>query len=154
MTTGQAREWLIKASLIVCACLFTFVLIAPLFGYPLEVRHGVRLIQMVFPVLLGYLGSAAHFLFRPRLPVVRVPPGRQQLLKLLVQGPVVMFVLAASVCLIAFGVSNRATLADGSGMRVDELATLLSVTLGFLTVVTNVVVAYLFATDAAAAKEA
>jgi hypothetical protein len=102
----------------------------------------------VLPVLLGYIGGAAHFLFRPKQPEILIPAERARLLRILVQAPILVFVLVNICAFIAFGVSNRATVADGSGMRVDELGMAVSIALAFLTVVTSVVAAYLYATEA------
>src|SRR5260370_22082521 len=65
VTSQQAREWLIYSSLTACGTVFVFLFIAPVSGYPIEWRDALRVIEVIIPVFLRFLGSAAHHVFRP-----------------------------------------------------------------------------------------
>lgn len=147
MDAKQARLWIIKASLIVIALNFTFFLLAPTIGYPLTFEQAVRLIEIISPVFMAYLGSASYFIFSSTQegPEINIG-GDKGMLSLLVKGPVYVFALAALSAMIAFGYSNRAEAVSGSGMSVDILSGSISAILGLLAVTTNVIVAYLFST--------
>ena len=62
---NQARNWIIRTSLVLTTCVFAFLVVAPTIGYPLDpgANHVIRLLQILTPVFVGYLGSAAHFVF-------------------------------------------------------------------------------------------
>jgi hypothetical protein len=146
MDIDSARRWLILASLTITAVQFVFFLIAPVTGYPLEFTHSIRLIEIILPVFLGYLGSAARFVF-PQGPQAHEPVRAQgPLVGLLVRGPVIVFSLVGVVAIIAFGYSNRIDAPMDSGMNVDQLAGIISLALGLLAVTTGVAVSYLFPT--------
>lgn len=145
MTAQQAREWLLLASLLATGALFLFLLTAHAFGYPLAFHKALPTLQAVTPVFLGYAGSAAHFVFRPKRPTVSVAAAQRRLLRLLVKGPVYLFAIGIASALGVFGWSNRPGLADGSGMTLEDLGIAITAALAFLTAVTSVVVAYLFA---------
>ena len=63
MGKEAARVWLVKASLIVTTLTFVFFIVAPAFNFPLSFGEAIRLLEIVAPVFLGYLGSATQFLF-------------------------------------------------------------------------------------------
>ena len=145
MTTDQARRWIVLASLAMTGGAFAFFLLAPLAGYPLEFRQALRIFQIVFPVFFGYLGSATHFVFKaPARPKIVPNPA---LFGILVRGPLFIFAIASVIALIAFGWSNRRAAPPGTGMGIEDLATVISGALGLLAVTTGVVTAYLFAVD-------
>jgi hypothetical protein len=141
MSTDQARRWLIVSSLLITGFQMVFLLVAPGLGFPLAYPQNLHLLQIVTPVFLGYLGSAAHFVFQPTSDNT---PVQNQFLGLLVKGPVIIYVLSAGGSLAAFGFGNRSGAPAGSGMSVDDLATALSLSLGVLAVTTSVISSYLF----------
>ena len=145
MDLKAARTWLVTASLVITAAEFTFFLVAPAIGFPLTFDQAIRLLEIVFPVFLGYLGSATHFVFRSQRRAIAFQ-GASSLFGLVVRGPIFIFGVAVAVALWAFGYSNRLAAVPGSGMSVDALAIVLSIALGLTTVSTNVVVAYIFQT--------
>jgi hypothetical protein len=145
MDVNGARMWLIKSSLLVTTCVFLFLLIAPLFNYPLEWEQTPRLFEIVLPTFLGYLGTATHFLFHhDEKPQTLKLNGTSQLLSLLVKGPIVVFGLGSIALMFAFGYSNRHGATRGAGMNIDQLAMVISGLLGLLTATTSVAVSYLF----------
>jgi len=150
MTPHVARKWLIYASLITTAAAFVFFLIAPVSGFPLTFEQSIRLLEILLPVFLGYLGTATHFVIRgsQALPNNFVPSrGRGELLALLVRGPVLVFVIATVSAITAFGISNGSAAPPGSGMSLETLAIILTAVLGLLTVSTNLLVSALFPSE-------
>lgn len=149
MTVGAARSWLILFSLFVTAAVLCFIWLAPaLFGYPLDAAGGdsARLIQIVLPVFLGYLGAASHFAFRDHdeddlADSVRLRPTAAHLIR----WPLVLWVLIAAAALGGFWWTNRPGAEVGVGWTVDDLASALTVSMGLLAVTTGVAVSYLFA---------
>jgi hypothetical protein len=144
VTTNEARKWIILASLSAIASQAIFLLIAPVFGYPLEFPKNLSLLQILIPVMLGYLGSAAHFIFMSPPPEVRTD---NELLGVMVKGPVIVYAIVTAAAYFAFGYSNRNGAAIGSGMSVDSLNNAISLTLGILAATTGVIVSYLFVTS-------
>jgi hypothetical protein len=142
VTLDQARAWIIKASLILTGSYLAFLIAAPAFRYPLSYSESIRLIEIITPVFFAYLGSATYSLFGPPRNEVRLR--NPALLSLLVKGPLFLFGGVGAVAFVAFGVSNRPPAIIGSGMGLDTLSGILTITLGLLTVTTNVIVQYLF----------
>jgi hypothetical protein len=148
MNAEAARSWLIKISLFITGANFAFFLIAPAIGYPLTFEQSMRLQEINLPVFLGYLGSAAHFIFRSSARTESNPSLRSNsLVALLVKGPVIIFGVATGSAIIAFGFTNRSGAQPGSGMSTDVLAAVLSAALGILAVTTSVAVSYLFSAE-------
>jgi hypothetical protein len=148
VTVQQGRNWIVLASLIACGATFVFFLLAPVFGYPLLWRESLRILELVVPVFLGYLGAAAYYAFRQTgkhsEPSV---PNARRLMSLIIKGPVILFAIVSVAILIAFGVSNAQTAQQGLGMSVETLAVAFTAALGILTVTTNAAVSYLFSME-------
>jgi hypothetical protein len=143
LAPAEARRWLVFATMILTGGLLTFFLVCPAIGYPLEFSQSTRILEIVLPVFLGYLGTASLFFFRSQAASeLKVSPAAENLLGPLVKGPIIVFVFATIALLAAFGVSNLAE--GGSGMSVDALAAGITAILGLLAVTTNVIIAYLF----------
>src|SRR6266849_9240050 len=145
MTVDGARSWIIITSLVVTGLTFGFLVAAPPLGYPLGWDQSQRIIEILLPVFLGYVGTATHFVFHTRNQDQELQLGsRAPLLGLIIRGPIVVFVSACVVILFAFGYSNRANAIQGEGMSVDQLAWAFTAALGILSVSTGVAVSYLF----------
>jgi hypothetical protein len=146
MTADQARRWLIVASLGLTAATFLFLWTAPSFGYRLELRDSIRLMQIALPVFLGYLGAAAQYVFQglsgQRNHGIR-SQARHPFLSLLIKGPILVFFIALVAMFVSFGRTNQPD-SNAEPIDVDQLALGLSAALGILTVTTNVAIAYLF----------
>jgi hypothetical protein len=148
-----ARKWIIISSFVISAGTFVFFIAAPALNFPLLYDQSWRLLQIVFPVFLGYLANATHFVFavdrgtqedQDQDRAARV--GRHSdLAGLLIRWPIIIFGIFLVLAVAAFGYTNRRNAPVGTGMNVDLLATILSVALGLLTATTNVAVSYLFA---------
>jgi hypothetical protein len=129
--------------LFLCTAILVFFLLAPSIGYPLEFSQSMRILEIVLPVFLGYLGTAALFVFRSSPTPEAAPPDNVvNLINVLVKGPIVVFGIVVGALVLAFGRLNSAE--GAGGMSLDELAAGMSLVLGLLTVTTNVMVAYLF----------
>jgi len=143
----DAQKFIILTSLGVIGVLLVFYVIAPVFGYPLEFEHSIRLIQINTPIFLGYLGSATQFLFTGNTARSAVIDEQlAPLLRILLVGPIVVFAIATVACLIAFGLSNAKSASPGIGMTIENLSVLLTAALGLLAVTSSVFVSYLFST--------
>jgi hypothetical protein len=144
MTSDQGRKWLIGSSLLITGAQMTFLLVAPAFGYPLIWPNNLEILQILTPVLLGYLGSASHFVFMTPPPQVAV---NNEFLGMLIKGPIAIYVVAMIAAFGAFGFSNRAAATPGTGMSVENLSTAVAICLGILAATTGVIVSYLFVVD-------
>jgi hypothetical protein len=147
MDLNDARRWLVVSSLSITAAALMFFVSAPAFGYPLTWEQGTRIVGIIIPVFLGYLGSATHFLFQKRKPRAARISDVSEIGMILVRGPIVVFGLVCLTTLAAFGYSNRLHAPAGSGMSVDTLAWSITSVLGLLAVTTNIAVSYLFAIE-------
>ena len=146
MNVENARKWLLLSSLSATGLISIFFLAAPAAGFPLVFSQSLRVLEVVLPVFLGYVGSAASFVFRSGSAADQMVfrPGTSSLAEMLIKGPVVVFGLVLLAILLAFYSTNRPDAAPGSGMTVDELTGSVSVALGLLAVTTNLAVSYLF----------
>jgi hypothetical protein len=139
--------FLVLANLILAGfALAFFALAPPLHLFPLKPPQTPRLIELVLPVFLGYLGAAAQFVFRHgelEDSEAKVANG-SPLGTVLIVGPVALFALAWASILIAFAISNGKAAPEGAGMDIDQLATYTTWALSVMTVVTNSAVPFLF----------
>ena len=155
MTADHARRWLIQATLILTGGTFGFLLVAPLLGYRLEWKDVTRVLEIVLPVFLGYLGTATQFVFQNmagRQNSGISPTQANPLLPLLIRGPIWIFGILIAATFIAFGVSNSPSAAAGNGMTIDVLSGVITASLGLLNVTTQVAVSYLFSLDSKPAR--
>lgn len=137
-----ARKWLIVGSLVITAAQMAFFSIAPAIDFPITYSTSFRLLEITFPVFLGYLGTASHFVFkRPKLEDSFYSP----YLGILVVGSIVIYCVMIVSSFVGFAYSNREGAIPGGGMSVEILSTALSSSLGFLAVTTSILITYLFA---------
>jgi hypothetical protein len=148
MTVTEARSFIVKTSLIGTASIFLFIIVGKPLGYPIGWSQVQRVIEIVLPVFLGYLGSASLFIFSRRANRAEVSFGAHEALAgQLIKGSVFVFALVLSGILFAFGYSNRAGAAQDDGMDIDQFAWALTAVLGILNVSTNAAVSFLFSVD-------
>ena len=151
MTHEEARHWLISKSLLLTTVLFVFLVVAPFAGFPLDAKSNdpVHLLEILIPVFVGYLGSAAHFVFGSG--GVQTSRGKKLSANavLLIKGPVLAWSIMSAAALITFGLSNRMGVPVGSGMTFQLLSGTLTVALSLLTATTNIAVAFLFKSEVA-----
>jgi hypothetical protein len=147
MTTNEARRWVVGASFIVATSVCVFFLLAPLFKYPLKWPDALRMMEIVFPMFVGYLAAATQFMVQHGVGAeddVHLR-GDPKLVAMLLKGPFVVLALAFVVLAVAFGVSNSSVKNDGYGLGPDDFGRVLSLVLALLAATTNIIVGYLFA---------
>ena len=142
----SARKWLVVSSLSITGAVFLFFLLAHALGFPLTFAQSLRVLEIILPVFLGYLGSAASFVFRAASDADEVVFRRSasSLASLLIVGPLLIFSSSLVAIVIAFWITNRPTAPAGSGMTLDQLSAGMSLILGLLVVTTNVAISYVF----------
>jgi hypothetical protein len=141
VTIDDARKWLIIASLGITGAQMLFFVTAPAIGFPLQYPKNLDVLQIISPVFLGYLGSAAHFIFQNPPATISI---QNQYLGLLVKGPLAIYTIVVVGAIVSFWYANRPDALPGTGMSVDNLATALSLALGVLAATTGVITSYLF----------
>jgi hypothetical protein len=144
MTANQARKILIVSSLVITGGQLIFFLVAPSVGFPLAYPMNLSLLQIISPLFLGYLGAAAHFVFKDPTPQIQV---NNEFLGVLVVGPVAIYFIAVIAAFGAFRYSNREGAPIPGGISVENLSTALSIILSVLAATTSVLISYLFAAN-------
>jgi hypothetical protein len=149
MNIGAARKWIVNASLGATSVFAVFFVAAPAVEYPgLNQEEAIRLAEIVIPVFMGYLGMATAF-------AISAAPGQDKqqlpnaLLAHLIRWPPIVFGIIVSCAIVAFGFSNRADAAVGTGMGVDQLAHWLTAACGLLAATTGIINTVLFPKAAA-----
>ena len=143
-TMEDARSWVIKACLLIMGGTLIFFLVAPTAGFPLEFTSSLRILEIILPIFLGYIGQSIFLLLHRGTQPMDEQRLVRKSLKLLIQGPIVIFCLALVSIIVAFGLSNRAGAPIGSGITPDGLALSVSIVTAVLTATTNAVVIFLF----------
>ena len=141
MTINQARIWIILASFWTTLAVILFAIIAPATSYPLEYPDAFRIIEIVLPVLTGYLGTATHHLFAGEV-ADKPLPRNQPWFKYLVKGPILVLIVVLATLIVTFGFSHRES--SQVGMSPDVFAHFVTAAVSLLTLTTSVVVAQLF----------
>lgn len=145
MTPNGARKWIIMTSLGLLGFTLLFFILSPYLGYPLEFKQAMRLMQIIFPIFLGYLGSAVTFVFgQTDSEEIYISNHRAELLRYLTIGPSFVFIFALIASLTAFGLSNSGVATPGGGISVDDLASLITILLGIMSATVGAIVVYLF----------
>ena len=137
------RLWLIAADLLITGFIILFFLVAPVCGYPLTYEEAYQVMQIVFPVFVGYLATAVAFVVRPAAEQT-LTSERLKVLRLLLRGPLVLFGSAIIVVWIVFGVSNSRFGAPNSGMSLKVFSNLHTALLSILAATTGGLIAFLF----------
>jgi hypothetical protein len=144
MTFDRARVWLVSRSLLMIGVFAAFFILAPATRFPLHFDQSLAILQIIFPLFLGYLSSAVIFITKQD--VSDVGQKMSELLAVLIVCPFYVTIFLGFVLVLAFGLSNWPTLerAGGGGMPFDTMSTLISLVLGIHTATTSGLVAYLF----------
>lgn len=144
----SARVSIVIYSLGITGTLIVFLILAQPLGMRFDFgqEQNMRLIDIVLPTFFGYLGAASNFIFN-------ASGGRQvddenvTMLKLLVHGPFIIFVLAVAALFFAHYVSHRPLATSEPRIDVMDFGTLsryLSVCLALLAATVSVISGYLF----------
>jgi hypothetical protein len=142
MTFTSARNWLIIANFAAVTICGAFFIVSPALGYPLLFEQSMRLLQIIIPPFLGYIGSMYIFYHSSnRLPKGKINP---KTLRRLVRLPFVAFVILSIAIIFSFGFSNRLEAKPGQGMDIDQCGWFFSVATGILSISTTMLMSYLF----------
>lgn len=144
----SARLAVVLYSLGITGTLIIFLILAQPLGMRFDYgqEQNLRLIDVILPTFVGYLGAASHFIFNSNRGR-EVEPENGAMLRLLVHGPFLIFILAVSSLFFAHYISHRPLPDDAP--RIDEMdfATLsryLSICLALLAGTVSVISSYLF----------
>lgn len=137
------RLWLLTADLGLTGFIIAFFVIAPAFGYPLTYDESYQVMQIVFPIFVGYLATAVVFVVRP-VADQEIDAQRLSILRLLIRGPIFVFAIGVVIVWIAFGYSNSRYVTPGLGMTLKVFSNLHAALLALLAATTGGLIAFLF----------
>lgn len=137
------RIWLILADLMITGMIIIFFLVSPVFGYPLTYDEAYQVMQIVFPIFVGYLATAVAFVVRPAAEQP-LTAERLRVLRFLLRGPIILFGIGIVIVWIVFGVSNAPDRAPGTGMSLKVFSNLHTGLLSLLAATTGGLIAFLF----------
>jgi hypothetical protein len=138
------RTFLTVASAVMAFIGFSFFFAAPSLGYPLDSDQSQRLIQIILPVLFGYLGLAARYATSSSSSTGAGTPQNMPFFKLISRGALLLFAAIIIVIAVVFGYSNRKNGIPGAGMSMNQLTWAVTFWIGFLSLTTTVIVDRLF----------
>lgn len=147
--TQKGARFAITAYSIACTgLLLLFLVVAQLIQFPLNfsLDEQFRLIEMILPVFIGYLGGAANYIFSQDTDV-ELSTDRKQLLFMIVTTPYILFIFLSALIFVVFYYSNvplPSGHAKPSAMNFNQLCKWFSIVLSLLTGVTSIVASYLF----------
>jgi hypothetical protein len=142
LTVSGARLVIVFFSLAITGILLCLFVLSPLLGIPFNPGRNehFRLVEIVLPVFLGYLGNASHFIFRSHR-MVEPQVLDERILAMLVYGPFIIYIFFNTSLFLSFYLCNQP---DGSGMPIDELTRWFSIALGVLTGTISIINSYVF----------
>ncbi|TGS71702.1 hypothetical protein EN844_01580 [Mesorhizobium sp. M3A.F.Ca.ET.201.01.1.1] len=144
----SARLAVVVYSLCITGALILFLILAQPIGMRFDFgrQENLRLVDIVIPTFLGYLGSASHFLFNSNRGR-EIDEQNSVMLRLLVHGPFVIFILTMFALFYAHYTSHRPLAISEPRIDVMDFNTLsryVSISLGLLAITVGVVSSYLF----------
>jgi hypothetical protein len=126
--------------------LMFFFLVAPSIDYPLRMEQAIPILSSILPVFAGYLGAATHYVFRHSPPKIKFNVHNEEILGMLVKGPIVIFGVAMTGLLVSFYFGARGEIGNRAAMSVDTLRMGVAIALTLQSGVTGALVMYLFST--------
>ncbi|MBY3074814.1 hypothetical protein HFO71_31380 [Rhizobium laguerreae] len=144
MTYKDARKWIVTWSFGLMTVYGAVFIVGPALRYPLAFDQSIQLLQIVFPLFLGYLSTAIVFMFEgtDAPPAIATP----ELLGLLTKGPFVAASIMSLALFVAFWIANStdsgSALSDS--MSFETFSSIFSLVIGIYTATTSALVAYLF----------
>lgn len=150
MSPEETRRLVVILSLVTLVAFSGFLILAPLFWLSMGSADAFSLVQIVFPVFAGYVGSAATFLGAPK--VEDTPFADPTLAKTIVWGTFALFWFLGACLFVAYFVTN---LAGGPpGMTVGQLATYIALFLALLNATVGALSSSIFRNSVTAAQVA
>ena len=145
MTIQESRRWIVHWSLGLIALYGVFFLLALVLHYPLVFEQSAQMLQIIFPIFLGYLATAIVFAFEGREVETRAP----DLLGPLTKGPFLVSLLLSIALFVAFWVadSTHSSAQPTTPMTFDVFSSLFAAIVGIHTATTSALVAYLFGAE-------
>lgn len=145
MTIQESRRWIVHWSLGLIALYGVFFLLAPVFHYPLGFDQSAQMLQIIFPIFLGYLATAIVFAFEGRDVETRAP----DLLGPLTRGPFFVSLVLSVALFFAFWVadSTHSSAQAATPMKFDVFSSLFAAIVGIHTATTSALVADLFGAE-------
>jgi hypothetical protein len=143
-----ARVAIVSYSLGITGFLMVFLLLAQPLGMRFDFgrEENLRLMDIVLPTFFAYLGAASHFLFNANRGR-EVPKNNEQLLRLLVHGPFIIFIATVAALFYSHYLSHRPIGPDDARIDVlsfNQLSRYFSVSLALLAATVGVISSYLF----------
>lgn len=144
----SARLAVVIYSLVITGGLILFLILAQPIGMRFDFgrQENLRLIDVVIPTFLGYLGSASHFLFNSNRGR-EIEEHNAGMLRLLIHGPFWIFIVTICALFYAHYVSHRPLTTIEPRIDVMDFNTLsryVSIALGLLAITVGVISGYLF----------
>ncbi|MER9546637.1 hypothetical protein NKI72_32200 [Mesorhizobium sp. M0437] len=147
-TAQSARLWVVGYTLAITAGLMIFLALSQQIGMRFDFgrQENFRLIDVILPTFLGYLGACAHFIFNPN-GGREIDPRNSGLLRMMVHAP---FWIFAAFVISLFYVHYQTHLPQPPDaprvdpLQFDTLSRFLSVALGVLAATIGIISSYLF----------
>ncbi|MBR0799072.1 hypothetical protein JQ615_27160 [Bradyrhizobium jicamae] len=144
----SARAAIILYSLGISGFLIVFLILAQPLGMRFDYgkQENLQLIDIVLPTFFGYLGAASHFLFNANRGR-EIDDQNVTMLRIMIHGPFIIFILAVASLFYAHNVSLRPLLATEpriDPMEFTDLSRYLSVCLALLAATVGIISSYLF----------
>jgi len=125
-----------------------FLIVSPLI-IQIESRDTYRLVQIIFPVFAGYLGSAVLYLFQGTKSEVTVAD--PTLLKYIVYGSFCIF-WSPDIALFGFFYLSNVPTIKIKGMQLGELANYLTLLIAFMNITIGAMTTFLFNVDSSRSR--
>jgi hypothetical protein len=109
----------------------------------LKIAQAWQVVQIVFPVFAGYLGTAVIFLFQRKSGQVRIVD--ENLLMYLIYAPFAVFWVLGATVFLFFYVSNLPGRREG--MQFDDLSNYITMLVSFMNATTGALTAFLFQSE-------
>lgn len=148
-TAQSARIAVVVYSLAISGGTILFLILAQplgIKGFDYHQEQNLRLIDVVLPTFFGYLGAASHFLFNSNNGR-DVDEKNALLLRILIHGPFVIFILAVCALFFTYHTTNQVLANDDprvAGLDFASLSRYLSICLALLAATVSILSSYLF----------
>jgi len=142
VSPSSAREWIIGLTAVSLAFSLLIFIYSPV-AFPLDNKQSLDLVQITTPSLVGYLVSAAQFVFIRR-PEGEVAITSENILRFFVFYPFAVFWFLLLALLVYFKLSQSFFNNGSTPLGFAEFKNLYTIILSLLTAVINILVLRLF----------
>jgi hypothetical protein len=144
MTPQDARRLLILLSLLTTTVFAILLILSPLL-IQIDSTDAYRILQIVFPVFAGYLGTGVLFLFRDK--PARNSVADAAILRYFVYGPFLIF-WSISAAVFTYLYLSNLTSSTGAGMKVSDLSNYITMLMAFMNATVGALISFLFDSEA------